>query len=109
MRTLKFIVNDQIIAKDPNCDFSNLIPGSEGYLEAEFDFSPGWSGCVKVAEFYATKGKEYALVLEDGKRCIIPAEVTVRPAFGVRVLGKKSKGSKFGTNRVIIRQNGGQR
>ena len=39
MRTLKFIVNGQIIKQDPKCDFSNLIPASEGYLVAEFSFS----------------------------------------------------------------------
>ena len=39
MRTLKFIVEGQIIKQDPNCDFSNLVPGTEGYLRAEFSFS----------------------------------------------------------------------
>ena len=28
MRTLSFIVDKQIITKDPECDFSNLIPGT---------------------------------------------------------------------------------
>lgn len=28
MRTLSFIVNGQIIKKNPECDFSNLIPGT---------------------------------------------------------------------------------
>lgn len=38
MRTLKFIVDEQIIRQDPNCDFSNLVPGSKGYLQAYFHF-----------------------------------------------------------------------
>ena len=40
MRTLKFIVEGQIIKQDPSCDFTNLVPGTEGYLRAEFSFSP---------------------------------------------------------------------
>lgn len=28
MRTLSFIVDKQIIRKDPECDFSNLVPGT---------------------------------------------------------------------------------
>ena len=39
MRTLKFKVDGQIITKHPDCDFSNLVPGTEGYLRAEFIFS----------------------------------------------------------------------
>ena len=34
MRSLKFIVNGQIIEKDPSFDFDNLVPGSDGYLKA---------------------------------------------------------------------------
>ena len=39
MRTLKFIVDGQILRQDPTCDFSNIVPGTEGYLIAEFAFS----------------------------------------------------------------------
>lgn len=108
MRTLKFIVDDQIITQDPKCDFSNLIQGTEGYLKAEFEFSSEWSGCVKVASFYGAKNQEYALILEDGKSCVIPEEVTKRPAFGVRVIGKNNQ-YKLVTNKAIVKQNGGQR
>ena len=51
MRTLKFIVEDQIIRPDPNCDFSGLVPGTKGYLKAEFAFSKAWDEYVKVAGF----------------------------------------------------------
>ena len=51
MRTLKFIVHDQIVEKDPKCDFDNLVPGTEGYLRAVFSFSPEWDDCVRVAAF----------------------------------------------------------
>lgn len=35
MRILKFIVDKQIIRRDPNCDFSNLVSGTKGYLKAD--------------------------------------------------------------------------
>ena len=51
MRTLKFIVEGQIIRPDPSCDFSGLVPGSEGYLRAEFSFSKDWVNTIKVVSF----------------------------------------------------------
>lgn len=108
MRTLKFIVDGQIIKQDPNCDFSGLVPGTEEYLRAEFDFSPEWRGCTKVAAFYSIMGKEYpAQVLEDGKTCTIPEEALRRRVFKVQVLGK-SGDLKITTNKLAISQNGGK-
>ena len=31
MRTLYFDVDKQVVSKDPQCDYSNLVVGSEGY------------------------------------------------------------------------------
>lgn len=107
MRTLKFIVDGQIIRQDPNCDFTNLIPGTEGYLRAEFSFSPEWRGCVKVASFWSAVGKEYPpQILEDGKSCVIPAQALEKYAFKVGVIGKNDT-LKIKTNKVAVIQNGG--
>lgn len=107
MRTLKFIVNNQRIIPDPNCDFTNLIPGTEGYLRAEFSFSTEWTGCVKVAGFYSMMGTEYEpQILKDGKSCIIPAEALKRRVFKVQIIGKRAD-LKMKTNRITIKQNGG--
>lgn len=107
MRTLKFIVEGQIIKQDPNCDFSNLVPGTEGYLRAEFSFSPEWNRCSKVASFWSAVGDEYPpQVLTDGKSCLIPAEATQRYAFKVGVIGKNSN-TKLITNKAIVKQTGG--
>ena len=107
MRTLKFIVKGQIITQDPNCDFSNLVPGTEGYLRAEFSFSPEWKGCTKVASFWSAVGDEYPpQLLADGKSCVIPAEATQRYAFKIAVVGK-SGSTRITTNKVIVKQNGG--
>lgn len=45
MRTLKFIITAQNVQKDPDCDFSGIVAGTEGYLQAEFLFSEEWAGC----------------------------------------------------------------
>lgn len=109
MRTLKFIVEGQIIKPDPNCDFSNLVPGTEGYLRAEFSFSSEWKGCAKVASFWSAVGDEYPpQVLSDGFSCLIPAEATRRYAFRVGIIGKGSN-IKLITNKVAVVQTGGAR
>jgi hypothetical protein len=108
MRTLKFIVEDQILKLDPECDFSDLVPGTEGYLRAEFVFSREWNGYVKVAGFYSPMGTEYEpQILKDGRSCIIPAEALVRRKFRVQVHGKGTKGKIMKTNKVTVCQNGG--
>lgn len=106
VRTLRFIINEQIITRDPNCSFDDLVPGTEGYLQAEFLFSPEWDGLVKVAAFYSSMKKEYQpQILKDGKTCMIPPEASKLSHFQVRVIGKKG-GLKLTTNKVSVNQNG---
>ena len=108
MRTLKFIVEDQIIKKDPNCDFSNLVPGTEGYIRAEFSFSNDWAGCKKVAAFYSILGHEFEpRILEDGKSCLIPKEALQKEKFSIRVIGR-AKNLKIITDKIIVIQDGGK-
>ena len=108
MRTLKFIVEDQIIKKDPNCDFSNLVPGTEGYIRAEFLFSNDWAGCKKVAAFYSILGHEFEpQILEDGKSCLIPKEALQKEKFSIRVIGR-AKNLKIITDKIIVIQDGGK-
>jgi hypothetical protein len=107
MRTLKFIVEDQIVKMDPDCDFSGIVPGTEGYLQAEFSFSYEWSDCVKVAGFFSTLGREYPpQILKDGRTCIIPKEALEKRSFKVQVVGGR-KDYKIVTNRLTVKQDGG--
>ena len=114
MRTLKFIIDGQIIKQDPNCDFSGLVPGTDGYLKAEFSFSPEWDGCAKVAGFFSASGFEYdPKVLMDGRSCMIPAEALEKRVFKIQVLGrndgrKESEYRRLITNKVEVDQNGGK-
>ena len=108
MRTLKFIVDGQIITKDPHCDFEGLVPGSAGYLKAEFAFSSEWNGTAKVAAFYSPMGREFTpKVLDDGKSCMIPADATKGGAFQVKVIGQRGD-FEIGTNKILVNQNGGK-
>lgn len=108
VRTLKFIVDGQTIKPDPSCDFDGLVPGTEGYLQAEFSFSPEWDGFIKVATFHSMMGKEYPpQVLIGGKSCMISDEALKRRTFKVRVIGKKGD-LKLTTNKLAVIQNGGK-
>lgn len=108
MRTLKFIVDGMSITTDPHCDFSGLVPGSEGYLQAEFQFSKEWAGCMKVAYFASMLGIECPPQhLKDGKTCMIPTEALQKRQFKLSVIGAKP-GMKIATNKITVSQNGGK-
>ena len=108
MRTLKFIVDGQIIRQDPNCDFSGLVPGTEGYLRAEFSFTQEWNDCVKVAAFFAMMGAEYdPQVLQEGRFCMIPKEALKLRNFKIQVIGK-GQDKLLKTDKVTVSQNGGK-
>ena len=108
MRILKFIVDNQVIQLDPTCDFDNLVPGTEEYLQAEFSFSPEWRGYTKVASFWSVLGREYQpQILKFGRQCMIPAEALKKRTFKVQVIGCKD-GVQLTTNKVAVRQNGGK-
>lgn len=110
MRTLKFIIDKQIIKPDPSCDFSGLVPGSERYLRAEFSFSPEWDGYATVAAFYSRLGVEYEpQVLTKGYFCVIPAEALAKRIFKVQILGTNTDtGQIMVTNKLVVDQNGGK-
>lgn len=104
MRTLRFIVDGQIIRQDPRCDFTGLVPGSEGYLQAEFNFSKEWLNSPKVAAFYSRLGKEYTpQALKDGRTCLIPKEALEKRIFKVQVMGRNG----LVTNKLEVDQKGG--
>lgn len=106
MRVLNYDVDKQVISKDSQCDYSNLVAGSEGYLKLAFNFSKEWDGCVKVVEFKSMRGEEYTPgYLANGHTCPIPSEATANRRFKFRILGKK-EGYKITTNYMTISQKG---
>ena len=106
MRTLKFIVDNQLIKQDPKCDFGNLIPGTESYLRVEFSFSPEWNGYKKAVSFSSAMGKDYgSITLVDGKTCLVPNEALKKRIFKIKVLGERGE-LKLITNKLAVSQNG---
>ena len=106
MRVLKYIVDNQIIKPDPNCDFNGLVPGTEGYVKVEFSFSPEWDNCNKVAAFFSQMGKEYKPQIVENDFCIIPNEALKKRSFKMQLIGSKQN-YKITTNKIVIKQNGG--
>lgn len=102
MRTLKFIVSGQNIKKNPECDFSDIVAGSIGYLQAAFEFSEDWDGCTKVASFWLDN-EEHAVRLDENDACVIPSEVLVGERFSVSVTGAKTN-YKIKTTKTKVRQ-----
>lgn len=107
MRTLKFIVDQQIVKKDPSCDFSGLIVGTVGYLKAQFVFSKEWNNCVKVVGFYSANGEEYPpQALDETGSCYIPEKALKKQVFKLQVFGKRN-GYFILTNKIEVKQDGG--
>ena len=101
MRVLKFNVNAQQITKAPECDFSNLVAGTSGYLRAHFTFSPEWDNCVKVAQFWRG-GKDHAVLIKNNE-CEIDPDALTGATFKVSVVGQRDD-YRITTNKVIVRQ-----
>ena len=102
MRTLEFVVESQLIKKKTDCDFSNIVAGSIGYLKAKFHFSPEWMGCRKAASFWVD-GNEYPVLLDTFNSCVIPPEALTGDRFSVSVTGVKSD-YKIKTTKTKVRQ-----
>lgn len=104
MRTIKFVISGQSIKKDPSCDFSGIVPGTSGYLRAEFTFDAEWNGCGKIAEFWRL-GKKYQEKIVDNT-CMIPAEALTYRIFQVSIVGVRPGGYRIQTGKAEVRQDG---
>ena len=103
MRKLNFTAMGQNLQKDPACDFTGIVKGSKGYLQAHFSFDSEWNGCGKVAVFMRL-GKEYPVKLSVDT-CMIPEEALTHSQFSVHVIGVRN-GFRIVTNGVEIEQEG---
>jgi hypothetical protein len=102
MRTLRFNVSGQELIRAPGCDFSNIIAGTSGYLQAAFEFGADWDGTVRVAAFYPyPQSEEVAALITDG------ACITVCDTFKIGVVGQRENGQRITTNLITIKQERG--
>jgi hypothetical protein len=106
MRDLLFNVKGQELKKDVNCNFGNLVAGSENYLNCKFKFSQDWEGFGKVAVFKNAVQDEYAVIIRNGE-CLIPNEALTGNKFTLIIRGLK-QGVKLITNSITIEQTGGK-
>lgn len=108
MRTLKFIVENQHIDKDSECDFSNIVSGTSGYLVAEFATSQEWDGCRVIATFSKLPLFDHMAVesvpLIHGK-CTIPDSVLKSRKFTVQLTGI-NKSYMITTDTFLVNQEG---
>lgn len=104
MRELNFRVDDQLLRKQPGCDFSKIVAGSVGYLKAKFYFSGNaWDDCVKVASFW-NEGQAYNVRLDENDSCDIHPEALTGKEFGVSVTGGRPDGYRITTNNFKVKQ-----
>lgn len=102
-RILEFNVDRQRLIRKQSCDFTGLVAGSVGYLQAKFYFSKEWDDCAKVATFGTEQDGEYPMLLDESDICNIPAEALKNEYFFVKVLGGKPA-YRLETNRLKIKQ-----
>jgi hypothetical protein len=108
-RFLRFEVIDQRIRKQEDCDFSCLVAGSEGYLQAKFYFDPEeWedSAYIRIASFWVDSPyglQEFSVKLDDNNCCSIPKEVLKSDRFYVSVT-VAGENYKVTTNKIKITQ-----
>lgn len=86
-RVLKFIVKNQKIIKDKECDFTGLVAGSQGMLKAQIEFSREWEGMNKIVVF-TMLGQIKMEKLDKYGVCIIPSDVLKYNKFYVSVVGE---------------------
>lgn len=102
-RILKFDVDKQRLTKKRNCDFSNIVAGSVGYLKAKFYFSQSeWKDCIKAASFWIGD-EEHAVILDKSNTCEIPPEALTGDRFYVSVTGVRQD-YKIATNKTKVKQ-----
>lgn len=107
MKTLKFNVTGQFITLDPSCSEEDLIPGTNGYMQAKFEFSSDWDNCLKVVAFYSNLGREFTpQLLKADNVCDIPSEVLKRSIFKLKVFGKNPN-YELCTDKFTVCQRGG--
>lgn len=101
MRVLQFLIRQQNVRKDPECDFSGLVSGSEGYLQARFLYSKEWDGCAVAAVFSSVDGAE-AVPVVNGE-CAVPKKILKKKRWWVYVVGVKDN-YRIATNKVEVMQ-----
>lgn len=105
MRTLKFNVTSQIIKRDPQSSFKDIVAGTSNYYQAAFVMDESWYGYSCIAQFRGGDEISYQPIIKG--KCKIPDNVLHYNSFFVSVIGKKGE-IRLTTNEIQIFQIGGK-
>lgn len=101
MRTLKYKVQGQKIIRDNTCDFSNIVRGTNNYINLIFEWDEDWKNKAKVISLRNAEGVEKNLVIN--KSIALPEVVTNGSMFSFVLYGKDAV-EKIQTNREYVEQ-----
>lgn len=104
MKSLRFIVKGQMIKKDPDSPFYQMVAGSSNYYIAKFSMDAAWTGFACLAHFEADGDEEY-VPIKYGK-AIFPENILKYKSFTVQVIGRKND-TILVTNKNKVIQIGG--
>ena len=109
MRTLNFTITKQKLTKDNDCNFDNLVTGTENYLEAFFKFDDDWIMLRNICVFkgldnlYRSPSIEKSVMIRQSGKCQIPKQILEYPIVQLYVVGI-NQNKKIYTNDVHFRQ-----
>ena len=101
MRDLEFIIDGQIMKKDPACSFSNIVAGSKNFFRCKFNFCREWNGFSCAAVFNAAGKVQYVPIIDC--RCMIPDTITSEREYLISIIGTKDD-TTITTNSVKVFQ-----
>ena len=101
MRELHFDVAGQLLRRNKQCDFENIVRGSDNYLCLVFHFDNDWRETKRVISMYDVDGNQINESEQD--KATVPVSVTHGSMFYFELTGKSNK-TRITTNRMYIEQ-----
>lgn len=86
MRILRYKVQGQNIIRDDTCDFSNIVRGTNNYINLLFEWDKDWWNKVKVISLRNAEGIETSLAFKEN--VVLPEIVTNGSMFSFVLYGK---------------------
>mgnify|MGYP005850694801 CR=1 FL=1 len=108
MRELHFDVTGQLLRRNKQCDFENIVRGSDNYLCLVFHFNQEWQGTKRVISLYDVDGKQTNEIIQELNMAEV-AEVTFTETNGIdlskldlRVIYQNASGLESGKDKYIV-------
>lgn len=86
MRILKYKVQGQNIIRDSTCDFSNIVRGTNNYINLVFEWDEDWKNKAKVISLRNADGEEVNVVLQS--KIVLQEKITKGSMFSFVLYGK---------------------